>query len=54
MTETTIPAEEFLGMKAYIDKLWAEEEYSGGCYCGMWSPNGSFINMVKIFAPSRK
>ena len=50
-SETTIPAEEFLGMKAYIDKLWAEEEYSGGCYCGMWSPNGSFYKYGEKYLP---
>ena len=43
--------EEILGLKTYIDKLWAEEEFSGGCYCGMWAPDGNFSKHGEKYLP---
>jgi len=40
-----------LGVVHFIDKVWARDEFSGGCFCGIWKPNGTFFTHGPMYLP---
>ena len=43
--------EKFLGVLSYTDKLWPLEEFTGGCYSGVWPPDGTFSKYGPEYVP---
>ena len=52
--EATDNIEDLLGFVFFIDKIWAKEEFSSGCYCGMWKPNGTFSRLGAAYIQRSK
>jgi monoamine oxidase len=36
----------------YFERVWSAEEFSGGCFAGLFPPNGSFTRLGPFLRPS--